>query len=130
MRFGQGGIEEVMLNIDINNTINGGMVKVVVNKEEYQDEYVIDVKIPSISGDKLRLKLHKNILFVMHRMEYEVRLEDYFIPLTQIIQKIPLPRNANPMEIEAIHNGNKLMIYISKGGKRLEETKDVEIDIK
>lgn len=129
MRFERDGIDQIMLNIDVNNTINGGMIQTTVNTEEYKDETIITIKVPSISPDKLRLRVYNNLLLLMHKMNYEVALGGQVLPLTQILIKIPVPNKAIVANIDAIHKDNELIIFIPKGSEDqiMDKSRDIEI---
>lgn len=129
MRFERDGIDQIMLNIDVNNTINGGMIQTKVNTEEFSDEVIITIKVPSISPDRLRLRVYNNLLMLMHRMNYEVALGGQQIPLTQILRKIPLSNKAIVANIDAVHRDNELIVFIPKGegDQKMDKSRDVEI---
>ena len=129
MRFERDGIDQIMLNIDVNNTINGGMIQTKVDTEEFKDETIITIKVPSISPDRLKLRVYNNLLLLMHRMNYEVALGGQVVPLTQILRKIPVPNKAIIADIDAIHKDNELIIFIPKGNEdqKMNKSRDIEI---
>lgn len=129
MRFERDGIDQIMLNIDVNNTINGGMIQTTANIEEYKNEVIISIKVPGISPDRLKLRVSNNLLLLMHNMNYEVALAGHTVPLTQVLRKIPVPRKAIVAAIEAVQKGNELIIFIPTGTerKKLDQTRDIDI---
>ena len=129
MRFERDGIDQIMLNIDVNNTINGGMIQTKVDTEQFKDETIITIKVPSISPDRLKLRVYNNLLLLMHRMNYEVALGGQVVPLTQILRKIPVPNKAIIADIDAIHKDNELIIFIPKGNEdqKMNKSRDIEI---
>lgn len=129
MRFERDGIDQIMLNIDVNNTINGGMIQTKVDIEEYKNETIITIKVPSISPDRLKLRVFNNLLLLMHRMNYEVSLGGQVIPLTQILRKIPVPNKAIVADIDAVHRDNELIIFVPTGNERqkLDQSRDIQI---
>ena len=130
MRFERDGIDQMMLNIDVNNTINGGMIQTKVDTEQFKDETIITIKVPSISPDRLKLRVYNNLLLLMHRMNYEVALGGQVVPLTQILRKIPVPNKAIIADIDAIHKDNELIIFIPKGNENQKMNKSRDIEIK
>lgn len=129
MRFENNGLEQTLLNIDVNNTINGGIIQTRVNIEEFVNEYIITIKIPSIDLANLKLRVYNNLLLVLHQMDYEISLGGKVAPLTQILRKIPLQKNVNREAIDAFHRRNQLIIYIPKGGEDLQNRQSFEIPI-
>ena len=129
MRFERDGIDQIMLNIDVNNTINGGMIQTTANTEEYKNEVIITIKVPGISPERLKLRVFNNLLLLMHNMNYEVALGGHAVPLTQVLRKIPVPRKAMVEAIEAVQKGNELIIFIPTGNERqkLNQTRDIDI---
>ncbi|MDN5211588.1 Hsp20/alpha crystallin family protein [Fulvivirgaceae bacterium BMA12] len=129
MRFERDGIDQIMLNIDVNNTINGGMIQTGVDIENYEDEVIVTIKVPSISSEKLRLRVYNNLLLVMHKMNYEVDLNGQVIPLTQILRKIPISPKAIVDDINAVYRDGELIVFIPRGAEvqKMHKSKDIKI---
>ncbi len=129
MRFENNGLEETLLSIDVNNTVNGGIVQTSVNIEEFSHEYIITIKIPSIKPENLKLRVYNKLLLVLHQMDYEVNLGGRVAPLTQILTKISLSPNAEKQSIDAFHRKNMLIVYVPKGENIQDDKKSFEIPI-
>ncbi len=129
MRFENNGLEETLLSIDVNNTVNGGIVQTSVDIEEFKHEYIITIKIPSIKAENLKLRVYKKLLLVLHQMDYEVSLGGRIAPLTQILTKIPLSSNAEKQSIDAFHRKNRLIVYVPKGENNRDDKRSFEIPI-
>ncbi len=129
MRFERDGIDQIMLNIDVNNTINGGMIQTGVDIENYEDEVIVTIKVPSISSEKLKLRVYNNLLLVMHKMNYEVDLNGQTLPLTQILRKIPISPKAIVDNIEAVYRDGELIVFIPRGDEvqKMHKSKDIKI---
>ena len=129
MRSGNDGIDQLMFNIDINNTIHGGSIQTAITKEEYEDEYVIEIRVPSIKEDHLKLRVFNRVLLLLHRMDYEVALNGQIMSVTRVLQKIPLPAKGSVVGIDAMYKGQSLFIFIPKSGKDSQENLNYDIEI-
>ena len=129
MRFERDGIDQIMLNIGVNNTINGGMIQTGVDIENYEEEVIVTIKVPSVSSERLRLRVYNNLLLVMHKMNYEVDLNGQAIPLTQILRKIPISPKAVVNNIEAVYRGGELIVLIPLGDEvqKMHKSRDIRI---
>ena len=58
--------QEVLMNIDFINTINGGMSQPTVQIESGADGYLVMVKAPGIAAEELQVEIIKNKLMVYH----------------------------------------------------------------
>jgi HSP20 family molecular chaperone IbpA len=58
--------QEVLMNIDFIDTVNGGMSQSTVEIESGQDGYEVMVKAPGIAAEALEVEIIKNKLLIYH----------------------------------------------------------------
>jgi len=72
MRFNDFHIsKELLKNVDLMNTINGGISKPTVIMEREKKNYIITARVPGVSPEKLRIEVKNNRLFLFHDIDVE-----------------------------------------------------------
>lgn len=84
--------QEVLMNIDFMNTMNGGMSEPVLNIENREDGYEVMVKAPGIRPEELQVEIMKDKLMIYH--------------LLPIFSKI----NGENSELRSIHFLSRMVI--------------------
>jgi HSP20 family protein len=119
-------------NIDISNTINGGMAATKFEIEESPKEYLISVGIPTLSGEAFNVEVNNDQLIIYALLnqkpviEVEPNTQPMLIPA--FFRSLPLPNVVNREEIEARFEGGtlKIRVPIEKG---LMNSSNKRIDI-
>ncbi len=117
------------LNIDRNsliksihyNSINGGSSPVFSSFEEKKSHYLLKVKIPGVSVERIHIEIKGNELYVTNTHLY---MNEEFTANTF---KINIPNNTEVSAIEAIEENGIIVLALPKGrGVR----KDQKINIR
>jgi HSP20 family molecular chaperone IbpA len=112
MRFNEFHIsKELLKNVDLMNTINGGISKPTVIMEREEKNYMVTARIPGVGPEKLRIEVKNNRLFLFHDIDIEnpaLYSGKKVIPFN--IGYIIIPFDVNIKGIEAIYADKELKI--------------------
>lgn len=112
--------------IDLLNTINGGVAETVVRVDKRERGAIIRVSAPSVQPEAFQVVLHNNILIVFSTLKREDNPE-LVAPLFH--QTYLLPPQVNLSGIEAVHENNELQVrlpyYVATKEPRIIQIKQI-----
>jgi HSP20 family protein len=95
--------------IDLLNTINGGVAETQVRVDKRQKGAIIRVSAPSVQPEAFQVVLHNNILILFSTLKREDNPE-LMAPLFH--QTYMLPPQVNLTAIEAVHENGELQVRL------------------
>ncbi|CAN5901737.1 hypothetical protein BH24BAC1_BH24BAC1_23210 [soil metagenome] len=112
--------------IDLINTINGGVAETMVRVDKRKRGAIIRVSAPSVQPEAFQVVLHNNILIVFSTLKREDNPE-LVAPLFH--QTYLLPPQVNLSGIEAVHENNELQVrlpyYVATNEPRIIQIKQI-----
>ncbi|HEV7350720.1 Hsp20/alpha crystallin family protein [Telluribacter sp.] len=123
--------QEVLMNIDFINTVNGGMSQPTVEIESGQDGYQVMVKAPGIEAEDLQVEIIKNKLMVFHLLpifahDPEANSEYRSI---RFISNLTIPNDVDLESIAAHYDETLLHVVIHLPYNQLHQGFHRKVDI-
>ena len=119
--------KEILATIDFNNSILGGSVEPIVKINEGIDAFEINVKVPSISPESLKVEILDNSLWLYNLQPVLSKNEMIgFMPKT--ITNMHLPENIDRENISAKYEGNCWKITLPKDNEKKSYRKNIDIE--
>jgi HSP20 family molecular chaperone IbpA len=119
--------KEILATIDFNNTVMGGSVEPIIKINEAEESFEINVSIPSLSPDTLKVDIVDNKLWVYSLQEVLVNTDmTGFMPKT--IANLFLPENIDRDNISAKYELNSWKIVLPKDGQKKSFRKQIDIE--
>lgn len=115
--------------IDVLNTLNGGVSMAHVDVAQKQDWMVVTVAAPGISPEFLHVVVDYNRLVIFGRLPKKGDSEqqpEFNLPLFSQIIKIPF--HINTAEIRAVYENNRLKVILPYDEDRKRASKIIEIE--
>ena len=91
---------------DFINTVNGGTVYPTFNTAKEKDHYRIEVSMPSVDPEDLKVEINNESLMIFQSIEVNQ------LPLPNLIGLFKLSRNAVLEEISADYHDNVLTVIV------------------
>ena len=91
---------------DFINTVNGGTVYPTFNTAKEEDHYRIEVSMPSVDPEDLKVEINNESLMIFQSIEVNQ------LPLPNLIGLFKLSRNAVLEEISAEYHDNVLTVIV------------------
>lgn len=124
--------KELLVTIDVNNTINGGVSQLGFDVENQKEGYQIRVNAPGVDADGLQVEIVKNRIFVFHTLPvFGARVEDeeeLFSP--RVLAKMTVPSDVDVENISARYDDDEhsLLVFMPYNHLHDDFRKSVEID--
>lgn len=124
--------KELLVTIDVNNTLNGGVSQLGFDVENQKDGYQLVVNAPGVDADGLQVEIVKNRIFIFHSVPvFGARLEDeeeLFSP--RVLAKMTVPSDVDVDAISARYDdeGHNLLVFLPYNHLHDGFRKSVEID--
>ncbi len=112
-------MEKSFYNYPTNTNEGVGSFVPVVNTREAEEAYYIDVDLPGVKKDDIKIDIHKDVLTISgeRKTKEEVEEEDYYKVETtfgKFSRSFTLPENADVENIEAKSDNGVLEVVIPK----------------
>ena len=88
------------------NTISGGSVFPTFETEKLEDHYRVEVSVPSIDPDDIKVEVKNNSLLIMHHLQ----LDDYKIP--NMLGVLTISADVILEDIHAEYSDEKLVVIL------------------
>ena len=119
--------------IDLLNTMGGGMSMTSLNIMETEHGYVINVKSPSLNSEAYHIEINQNQLVVYTLLNKQTQLqsdqeaESQKAIIPSFIRSFPLPESVSKKGIEAVFEEGELKILVPTKPRTKEKTRKIEI---
>lgn len=110
MKFNKEILTEIANQIDLLNTINGGVSMTSVNIVQGEDNFTIKVKTPGINKYAYHVELNNNKLLIYTLLQVEKN--DGAVQVPSFVKYFPIPKDVNSDEIEAVYEGGELNVIV------------------
>lgn len=105
--------KELLTQIDIMNTLNGGMSEPSVLARSEEDESRLFIKIPGVDAERLNVEVQGNLLLVFQEMPFKTARRILTIP--RIVVSHPIPSQVDRNKIQATYDDGFLAIQLPYG---------------
>lgn len=112
---------------DVWNTITGGVIQPIFEKERLDKEYLIIGFVPGVSLEKLHVEIRNSRLVVFYNLLFTRKEEDEIIEF--VVGSFPIPRSVNYDLISSEVIADELVIHLPKDPNRLTK-REIPIDKK
>lgn len=109
---------------EIINTINGGMTQPVLKIERGQKEWLVNVRVPGVNVDHLKIEVRDNQLFLFHLIT-EPNTSD--IQLPYLVAGMTLSRKIDFDAINAVYENGEIMIHLPTNETATGYEREIEI---
>ena len=105
---------ELALASDAMNTVRGGVTMPLFRATREEKEYRIEVKVPGVTLDNLRIEIHNNQLYIFHLvfLSEDKVAESEYGEAPRLLQQMAIPREVDISKITASHEGEKLILHL------------------
>lgn len=118
-------LRSLLFQGDQMNTLAGGVAKIDFKIEEQPNGFFIVINAPGIEAEQLKVISDQNSLQIFATLKQPSESTGVMIPL--FFRKVDLPIFANTSEVEAIHQQNRLEIFVPIGTGNSNSKKEVVI---
>lgn len=93
--------QEVLMNTDFMNTVNGGMSQPILNVESKEDGYEMLIKAPGIEPEELQIEIIKDKLMIYHLLPVfaKTKGEDSEVRSIRFLSRLVIPSD---VDVEAV----------------------------
>ena len=95
---------------DLTNTLGGGMSEPVVRTHKLHDSHVIEIKVPGITEESLKVEIHNNWLTVFQTLKISSREAEVQLP--RIVFNKAIPYFVDVEKIEAKFEDRELIVRL------------------
>lgn len=114
---------------DVMNTLSGGMSLPSVDIERKLDHYRVDLRVPGVSADSLRVDIEGQRLIIARTIEVEAASKKGDpINASNVIQVLPIPNEVDLDGIRAHYDEKGLHIVLPHNSYADGYRKNVEIE--
>jgi len=124
---------EMLMHIDFNNTINGGLSEPIVHLKKGTEGYQVTVKAPGIESEDLQLEIVKNNIRLFHLLpifsQEESREEEEWKTI-RFISTLAIPDGVDADNITARYDSEKrhLVLFLPFNHQQNDFRRKVEIE--
>ena len=114
--------------IDLLNTLNGGVSMAQVNVTQKEDRMVVTVNVPGLSPESLHIMVDYNrlILYGVLPQKNEHAQPEFNLPLFGRV--LPIPFQVDTTQIRAIYDDGQLKVVLPYDEDRQRSVKIIEIE--
>jgi HSP20 family molecular chaperone IbpA len=124
--------KELLITIDVNNTVNGGASQPKVQVTNKEDGYHLKLNTPGVEADGLQVEIVKNKLYIFHNLPvFGQRFEDEeIIQSPRFLANVTIPHDVDMENItarfdESIH---KLVVFMPYNHLHDDFRRTIEIE--
>lgn len=126
MRKNSNFLKEILNQVDLINTINGGVSMTSVNTLLQDNNFIIKVHTPGINKYAYHVEVINNMVLIYNLITIDKNNGPIQVP--SFIKYIPLPNNANAEEIHAVHEDNELKVIVPLDTQQNLKQRKINID--
>ncbi|CAN5115686.1 hypothetical protein BH23BAC1_BH23BAC1_14030 [soil metagenome] len=126
MKFNKDLITEIANQIDLLNTINGGVSMTSVDIIQGEDNFTIKVKTPGINKYAYHVEISNNKLLIFTLLQVD-KIEGT-VQVPSFVKYFPIPKDVDSDEIEAVYEDGVLKVIVPFNKDNLVQ-KQRKIDI-
>jgi HSP20 family protein len=125
MKFNKEILTEIANQIDLINTINGGVSMTSVNVVQEDDHFIIKVKTPGINKFAYHVELTNNKILIYTLIKVDKRDSEVEIP--SFVQYFPIPNDVNGDDIQADFEDGELKVKVPFNNDQEQKVRKIEI---
>lgn len=110
MRKWDNAITKLALAADIANTLGGGMSEPVVKLYKLHDSHQVEVKIPGVKEESVKVEIHNNWLTIFHILE--IPTEELVVHVPRMVYSKAIPYFIDVDKINAKFEQSKLIVRL------------------
>lgn len=110
MRKNNKFLRELVQSVDVLNTINGGMSEPTVQHLKLSDHHEIEVRIPGVSQNAIKVEVHNNWLTVFYTME--IKSVGSVLNVPKVVFNKSLPYYIDVKKISASTSDGWLVVHL------------------
>jgi HSP20 family protein len=126
MKFNKDLLTEIANQIDLINTINGGVSMTSVNIIQEADHYIIKVKTPGINKFAYHVELTNNKILIYTLLKVDKRDSEVEVP--SFIQYFPIPNEVNTDDIQADFEDGELKVKVPFNNEQEQMVRKININ--
>ncbi len=92
------------------NTLTGGMVEPVIKLQQFESHRQINIRIPSISLDSIKIEIQNNVLLIYFNIPLKSRNENHNYP--KVVYNKPIPYFIDRDGISAVVENDELVVTL------------------
>jgi HSP20 family protein len=121
--------KELLVKTDVMNTLGGGVTLPSVDIEQKEDHYRVDVRVPGVSPDSLKVDIEGNRLIVSRLIEVKEGTEEGSpMKASNVIHVLPIPNDVDLDKIRAHYDDKGLHVLLPHNSYASGYRKNVEIE--
>jgi HSP20 family protein len=105
-------LKEIINQIDMFNTLNGGVSMTTVGIKQTEDNYMINVKTPGISPEAYHVEVVNNQLVLYALMDVNPKQGESQAKVPSFVRTFLLPYYVDTDNIEATYEDNELKVVL------------------
>lgn len=110
MRKWDDTMTKLALAADIANTLGGGMSEPSVKFYKMQDSHRVEVKIPGVKEESIKVEIHNNWLTIFHILE--IPTEELIVHVPRMVYSKAIPYFIDVEKIAAKFEDNQLIVRL------------------
>lgn len=103
-------IKKLAITADLSNTLGGGMSEPRVQFHKREGYHEVEVNIPGVSEDKIKVEIHNNWLTIFHILE--VPSGEMVVHVPRMIFSQAIPYFIDIEKIAAKFDNNQLIVHL------------------
>jgi HSP20 family molecular chaperone IbpA len=123
--------QEVLMNTDFMNTVNGGMSEPVMKIENREDGYELMIKAPGIGPEELQVEIVKDRLMVYHLLPIFARVkgEESEVRSIRFLSRMVIPSDVDLESISARYDEDRRHLILHLPFNHLHQDFHRKVDI-
>ena len=101
---------ELLASIDVLNTLSGGVSEPQMILKQFQDHREIQIKVPGVNEDSLKVEVHNNILSVFYT--FHIQSGDLPLHVPKVVYNKSIPHFVDAARITASYEDGFLIVTL------------------
>lgn len=101
---------ELLSSIDVLNTLSGGVSEPRLTLKQFQDHRKIQLKVPGINEESMKVEIHNNILSVFY--SFNLQSDNFPVQVPKVVYNKPIPYFIDASRITASYENGFLIVTL------------------
>jgi HSP20 family molecular chaperone IbpA len=117
--------DEILIQLDVNNTVAGGVVEPQVTMTQFPEYRQVALRVPSVHEDRFKVEIANNQLTILYFID--ITSVGKTVPVPQVVYSKPIPYFIDANKIYASFEDHSLFVKLPFNERANGYYRDIEI---
>ncbi|GHN01544.1 hypothetical protein WSM22_30330 [Cytophagales bacterium WSM2-2] len=101
---------ELLVSIDVINTLSGGVSEHLLKLKQFEDHREIRLKVPGINPEDIKVEINENVLSLLYT--FKIQSDNTWVEVPKVVYNKPIPHFVDESRITANFEEDFLVVNL------------------